>query len=308
MSQIAIKGHTSRGKEVIEILETLGGKNEFKLPGDTSRAYYVLEYGEIHVSPYIYGNEPYTFFTLEEFEGKYPFKVDDKVIYNEEYIAKIVGMSWDEDVDEVYYSITSHGETFKCPVDLLQPYKEETIGERENSIVVNIEHKQLKVNSLRFDKTQLVINDGYELKQEGDTYYIVRKQPQYPEAYEECCEVLGIEEDLCFVYEDIDGNHINPACISNYRIRRLDLYRNLEKLRICRDAYWKIAGEQIGLGKPWEQDYDDRCFIIANNNGNIYTYEYHGSNNVLLAFPTEEMRDAFYENFKDLIEQCKELL
>ena len=26
------------------------------------------------------------------------------------------------------------------------------------------------------------------------------------------------------------------------------------------------------------------------------------------AFPTEEMRDAFYENFKDLIEQCKELL
>ena len=47
---------------------------------------------------------------------------------------------------------------------------------------------------------------------------------------------------------------------------------------------------------------------LINNNGNIYTYEYHGSNNVLLAFPTEEMRDAFYENFKDLIEQCKELL
>ena len=27
-----------------------------------------------------------------------------------------------------------------------------------------------------------------------------------------------------------------------------------------------------------------------------------------LAFPTEEMRDAFYENFKELIEECKELL
>lgn len=27
-----------------------------------------------------------------------------------------------------------------------------------------------------------------------------------------------------------------------------------------------------------------------------------------LAFPTAEMRDTFYENFKDLIEQCKELL
>lgn len=30
--------------------------------------------------------------------------------------------------------------------------------------------------------------------------------------------------------------------------------------------------------------------------------------NYLLDFPTAEMRDAFYENFKDLIEQCKELL
>ena len=30
--------------------------------------------------------------------------------------------------------------------------------------------------------------------------------------------------------------------------------------------------------------------------------------NYLLDFSTEEMRDAFYENFKDLIEVCKELL
>ena len=30
--------------------------------------------------------------------------------------------------------------------------------------------------------------------------------------------------------------------------------------------------------------------------------------NVILAFPTAEMCDVFYENFKDLINQCKELL
>ena len=28
----------------------------------------------------------------------------------------------------------------------------------------------------------------------------------------------------------------------------------------------------------------------------------------ILSFPTKEMRNVFYENFKDLIEQCKELL
>jgi hypothetical protein len=86
------------------------------------------------------------------------------------------------------------------------------------------------------------------------------------------------------------------------------LYSEFIRLIRCRDAYWKVAGEQMGLGKSWEQDYDDRCFIIANNNGNIHTYEYHGNNNVILAFPTEEMRDEFFENFKELIEKCKKLL
>ena len=88
----------------------------------------------------------------------------------------------------------------------------------------------------------------------------------------------------------------------------ISLINKFYKLLICRDAYWKLAGEEMGLDKPWKQDYDDRCFIIANNNGNIHTYEYHGTNNIILAFPTEEMRDAFYENFNEEIEMCKELL
>ena len=29
----------------------------------------------------------------------------------------------------------------------------------------------------------------------------------------------------------------------------------LQKLIICRDVYWKIYGEQMGLGKPWEPDF-----------------------------------------------------
>lgn len=30
--------------------------------------------------------------------------------------------------------------------------------------------------------------------------------------------------------------------------------------------------------------------------------------NKILIFPTEEIRDIFYENFQDKIEECKELL
>ena len=78
---------------------------------------------------------------------------------------------------------------------------------------------------------------------------------------------------------------------------------------VCRDAYWKIAGEQMGLGKPWEPDFSD-----DSPKYNIFKYENeitlsdNNWSNRILAFPTIEMRDAFHDNFKDLIEQCKELL
>jgi hypothetical protein len=41
--------------------------------------------------------------------------------------------------------------------------------------------------------------------------------------------------------------------------------------------------------------------------GNVITWKMQGGCR-LLVFPTSEMRDAFYENFKELIEECKELL
>jgi hypothetical protein len=161
---------------------------------------------------------------------------------------------------------------------------------------------------------KLDIPQGYEYIgiDLADGKLLLKKKPiEYPKTYEKSCEVFGIEADLWFVYEDIDGNHINPACISNYRMRRLDLYHNLEKLIICRDAYWKIAGEEMDLCKSWKPEYealvDNMFFTIQTFNGEI-DKSATSHRNSILAFPTKEMRDAFYENFKDLIEQCKELL
>jgi hypothetical protein len=85
---------------------------------------------------------------------------------------------------------------------------------------------------------------------------------------------------------------------------------NLQRLLICRDAYWKVAGEQMGLGKPWEPDWlntEQDKFVLYTHNNVICLNRFVLGHNVL-AFPTAEMRDAFLENFKDLIELCKELL
>jgi hypothetical protein len=92
-------------------------------------------------------------------------------------------------------------------------------------------------------------------------------------------------------------------------IEECNLYSSFIQLIRCRNAYWKIAGKEMGLGKPWKPDWDWREYKFCI--GTIYDKieKFHvGSQNYILAFPTEEMRDAFWENFYDLIEVCKELL
>ena len=89
----------------------------------------------------------------------------------------------------------------------------------------------------------------------------------------------------------------------------LETLKALRKLIYCRNAYWKIAGEQMGLGKPWKPDWNirDSKYIIVNRAGvfQMNEVDYYSR---LLAFPTAEMRDMFYENFKELIEICKDFL
>lgn len=127
----------------------------------------------------------------------------------------------------------------------------------------------------------------------------VNKKPKYPTNYEECWDVLN--RNLGFAPE-----------ISMVSPKEYLLSLNLIILKRCRDAYWKIAGKEMGLGKSWEPVFEESdsgyVYCIVNKCNNIgLTCEWLRENHIL-SFPIEEMRDAFYENFKDLIEQCKELL
>ena len=119
---------------------------------------------------------------------------------------------------------------------------------------------------------------------------ITEKKKEYPKTFLGCCDVLGIE-DL-----------INRS-VNGYKSELLDTF---QKLLICRDAYWKIAGEEMGLRKPWEPD-GNPVYAITRNDGCIVEME-TGGNDEVFEFPTPEMRDAFKENFDPDIEFCKELL
>ena len=133
------------------------------------------------------------------------------------------------------------------------------------------------------------------------------KKKEYPKAYEECCYVLGFENTE-LVFED-DYRDINPP---KEQWKRLGLINQFNKLLICRDAYWKLYGEEMGLGKDlsWVPDWMciDSLYAILYRYHYICKAEVNGGTSCILAFPTAEIRDAFYENFKELIESCKELL
>ena len=141
------------------------------------------------------------------------------------------------------------------------------------------------------------IPDGYEFDTINNGKIILKPiKPKYPKTYVECCEVIA---------------NSKPYAMNEHYTDVNKLLQTLQTLFICRNAYWKIAGEEMGLGKPWESPLPslfETVYCIRRKNNEIIKGAYRGGKSEILEFPTEEMRDAFFENFKDLIEQCKELL
>lgn len=286
MAKLAIKGHLTRGKEVIETLMMLGGRNLKKLEGTDHNYYYSIDNDGTILGLYNINN--HVCYTLEKFLEKYPYKVGDKVKFSEHpntyTISKI---AWDKDLNKMVYQFAEMSGESWWYGELQSCNKEKTMKEKIQSYEVTEEICANEV-AIEFNPSK------FEMIEINGKYFVVKKQPKYPKTYEECEKILGFEDSI------IEG------CLG-YEYKLLNTF---QKLLMCRDAYWKIAGEQMGLGKPWKPNWkhgNDKFYCICTSEGEIVLGEWYIDNKIL-AFPTEEMRAAFYENFKELIEQCKELL
>ena len=143
--------------------------------------------------------------------------------------------------------------------------------------------------------------DGYQFVDENGNVInatrivLEKKKKGYPKTYKECCKIMGVKLSDCY--------------IQGYKSPLLE---DLQELLICRDAYWKLYGEENGLGKPWKPDWKDctkpKYTIHLHCDGHIFWQDVSHTEYRWLSFPTPEMRDAFKENFKEEIEICKELL
>lgn len=78
--KIAIQGHLTRGKEVIQILESLGGINRMYHSGRFVNYLYYISSDDNTIAWTCIRSEYFKVYTLEEFEKEFPFKIGDRVI------------------------------------------------------------------------------------------------------------------------------------------------------------------------------------------------------------------------------------
>ena len=230
---------------------------------------------------------------LVEEKTKPKFKVGDRIITDTNMKGKII-----EDVEEGWYRVE-----FEPYNNIPQPngiVPEESMSLVEEEVGLVDKFSSRWVNEFNLPK-------GYIFKDENgnviNTTKIVleKKKKEYPKTYEECNRIMGVE-----LWNTLWGEDA-----TEYEEQMEGLMYAFIKLKVCRDAYWKIAGEEMGLGKPWKPDWTDQespKYCITSIKDQVEASKRYYIMNTILAFPTEEMRNAFYENFKELIESCKELL
>ena len=219
------------------------------------------------------------------------YKVGDRVKYGSEIctITKILesqGKFKYRIQSDTWFDIVNENEITEGLVEEETNYCEKC-GLTRNSIrclfMDNCPHNKKK-NIIEIPKDYVFKDENGNII--NATKIVLEKKKEYPKTYEECCQYLGCDDRI-----------------------PLRIIGEFTRLINARNAYWKIAGDEMGLGKPWEPDWnnvsDKYCIYFVS--GDAWSKECQ-TRQCPFAFPTAEMRDAFYENFKELIEICKELL
>lgn len=136
MKNLAILGHPTRGIEVIEILQMLGGKCEEVYNGNDVNWVYTIENGVIE---WDYPCDKYTIFSLEEFIEQYPYKIGDTINImkpNKKGIGHIVNMHWSKIDECMRYNVKQVGEEpFFC-------YKEDLESNNKDEVITYVLYNQ----------------------------------------------------------------------------------------------------------------------------------------------------------------------
>ena len=287
--KLAIQGHPTRGKEVIQILESLGGKSRNDLTGRRFSQYYFINCsGDIDLNLKI-NLLNHKFYTLEEFEKEFPFKVGDKVIHKE--------------FNDFFEVISFNPESS-------YPYKIKGVCEFNTKSYV-LTKWQPKIKEERFvtltlDKAKEWYKKGGELREITLQAFSEKELNPLPKSWEEFCKNYPIKsEEICI-------NGYSKFIVSNVGDRNSTHDKNIYPSKESAEAHLAmIQLEQLrncwwGDWEPdWNDDQQAKYCIIHSQEFKIHIlYETRR----FLFFPTIEMAKEFLECFRDLIEKAGDLI
>lgn len=299
--KLAIQGHPTRGKEVIQIFKDLGTESLMDHTGSHIDWVYFrddsLSPNKLIVSTDIaflkgYG---YKVHTLEEFETQFPFKIGDKVIDHEGDVAIITGFAYIE--EKLGYSLQYENGRGTATSGILKPYKE---------------MKEERNITLTLDKAKEWYKKGGELKEIALQAFTEKELNPLPKSWKEFCDQYSnINDTEYFIDTYSNIERLNNVVHNHCRLMNTDknicpskesaeshlAMIQLEQLRNC---WWN------SWGPDWNDDQQPKYCV---------TY-YHGEFKIralyearhFLSFPTREMAEEFLKCFKDLIEKAGDLI
>lgn len=264
--KIAIQGHSARGHEVIQILESLGGKNKWFHEGTNENCFY-----ELH-DDYIWcastRNEHFKYYTLEEFEKEFPFKIGDKVITTGTSHPKII-----TGITDTQWGLRYVISEIKFPDSKEMPHI--------SQISLYKEMKEERNITLTLDKAKEWYKKGGELKEIALQAYSEEEltKIELPKSWEEFCK---------------QGNPI-----ASWRYNIPTKYEALHKLELLRDCYRGLFITVIGM-PVWCITRYKRKLIVSTR---IW-----GTNETFLSFQSLKVAEEYLNNFKPLIKQVEDLI
>ena len=151
---------------------------------------------------------------------------------------------------------------------------------------------------------EMIIPQGWEIDKVDGNKIILKEDKKYlPKTWEECIAKIKdlecIDRNSCIdtatFSDDVASKHINDIPIGLGKPMLA-----LCQLLVCREVY------RQGWKPNWKDDNEIKYCIM--NDLNKIKASINAYLSTVLSFQSAEIRDEFLENFRDLIEEAKELI
>lgn len=288
--KITIKGHPTRGKEVIQILENLGGKNTSNHKGKDNYAYYISSIDRRIYKTNLLFSE-YRHYTLEEFEREFPFKVGDEVIFPVKIgwaSGKVTGLTYVE--DKLKYEVDTRIGGYRY----IEPYKLSLYPMKEERNI-----------TLTLDKAKEWYKKGGELREIALQAFSEKELKPLPRSWEEFCRNNPVQVGECWL------ENCDKICKKELSTNEARIHKNWIPSRKSAEAHLAmIQLEQLRncWWGDWEPIWDISEKWCIRLWGNELSIGIATNISRFLTFPTREMAEEFLECFSDLIEKAGDLI